>query len=82
MIAAVDGESCARCIVQLKLKYGRERIIVIISRVVVDVCLSSGIAEFFAARRRRLDALKIGNVFPPKSKSEMEEDFWPDMRAS
>ena len=52
-------------IVQLELEHGRERVVVVVSRVIVDVRLGSGIAKFFASRRRRLDALKIGNVFPP-----------------
>ena len=36
-------------IVQLKLKHGRERVVVIVSRVIVDVRLGRGIAKFFAA---------------------------------
>ena len=52
-------------IVQLKLKHSGERVIVVIGRRVVDVCLGRGVAEFFPARRGWLDALKIGNVFPP-----------------
>ena len=52
-------------VVQLKLKHGRERIIVIVNGVIVDVRLGGGIAKFFAARLRRLDALEIRDVFPP-----------------
>src|ERR1700751_2902330 len=52
-------------IVQLKLKDGSKRVVVIVSRVIVDVRFGSGIAKFLAARRRRLDSLKIGNVLPP-----------------
>jgi len=36
--------------VQLELEHSRERIVVIVSRVIVDVCLGGGIAKFFAAR--------------------------------
>ncbi len=58
---------------QLKLKHGREGIVVVISRVVVDVRLGRGIAEFFASRRRRLDPLKIGNVSgKPFGKTRMD----------
>ena len=52
-------------IVQLKFKHSRERVIVIIGWGIVDVRLGGGIAKFFAAWRRRLDALKIADVFPP-----------------
>ena len=37
-------------IVQLKFKNGRESVIVIVSRVIVDVGLGRGIAKFFGAR--------------------------------
>ena len=37
-------------IVQLKLKHGRERGIVIVSRIIVDVGLGRGVAKLFATR--------------------------------
>src|SRR5438105_11920869 len=52
-------------IVQLELKYSRERIVVVIRRIIIDVRLGSGIAKFFTTRRRWLDALEIKNLFPP-----------------
>jgi hypothetical protein len=50
--------------VQLKLEYGGERVVVVVRRIVIDVRLGGGIAKFFAARRRRLDALKSTDIFP------------------
>ena len=52
-------------VVQLKLEHGRERIVVVVSWRIIDVRLGSSVAKFFAARRRRFDTLKIGNIFPP-----------------
>ncbi len=52
-------------VVQLELKHRRKRVVVIVGRVIVDVGLGRGVAEFLAARRRRFDSLHFANVFPP-----------------
>jgi hypothetical protein len=52
-------------VVQLKFKHGRERVVVIVCRSIVDVRFGGGVAKLFAARFRRFNALKIADVFPP-----------------
>ena len=52
-------------VVQLKFKDSREGVIVIVRRSIVDMRFRGGVAELFAARFRRFDALKIADVFPP-----------------
>ena len=37
-------------IVQLELKHGGERVVIIVSRIVVDMRLGRGVAEFLTAR--------------------------------
>ena len=52
-------------VIELEFKHSRERVIVIVRRGIVNVRFGGGIAKLFAPWRRRFDALKIADVFPP-----------------
>jgi hypothetical protein len=65
MIAGLMQNFARDVIVPLKFKHSRERVIVILCWVIVDVRFGGGVAKLFAAWRRRFDPLKIADVFPP-----------------